>query len=386
MDDSAVQLDRPTRAEWEATWRECHYATFFQSPAWAELWERVSNGQTECTPERLTFPNGHRAILPLCFEHKYRGLLSRHVASPQATFGGWITKDALDLKEASVLLRHTLERRPQSLVWRMNPYDKLMFLAGKQLGLECRRDYTHALNLEGGAPALLARFKNGYRSDVKKAQKHGRISVDAATTLDEWRAYYRVYLETLGRWGHTAEEGYPWKVFQTMAELRSPDITLWLGRYDGAIVSGELCMYSKRHVVSWHAATLRDYLRTNIAKVQIYHVISDACSRGYRWFDFNPSAGLEGVQVFKESFDARPLPAPLVYVDSKLKRYARSVASRLGVPYAQLSLERLEDVLGSGAELGVEPRGARRADAGIVPTAARGPRRSSAPPTPLWEE
>jgi hypothetical protein len=386
MDASAARLDRPTRAEWEATWRECHYATFFQSPAWAELWERVSDGQTRCTPERLTFPNGHRAILPLCFEHKLRGLLSRHVASPQATFGGWITKDALDLKQASVLLQHTLARRQTSLVWRMNPYDKLMLLAGKQLGLECKRDYTHALNLEGGAPALLARFKNGYRSDIQKAQRQQRIAIDAATTLDEWRAYYRVYVETLGRWGHTAEEGYPWKVFQTMAELRSPDITLWLGRYDGAIVSGELCMYSKRHVVSWHAATLGDYLRTNIAKVQIYHVISDACSRGFRWFDFNPSAGLAGVQTFKESFDARALPAPLVYVDSTLKRYARGVAGRLGVPYAKLSLERLEDVLGSDAEAGAEHGRPSLAEARIIPPAARSLGRSSAPPAPLWEE
>lgn len=386
MDFRAVKVDRPTRAEWEATWRECHYATFFQSPAWAEVWERVSEGQTECTPERLTFPNGHRAILPLCFEHKYLGLLSRHVASPQATFGGWITRDALDLKQASVLLRHMLERRSRSLVWRMSPYDELTLLAGKQLGLECRRDYTHALNLEGGAPALLAGFKNGYRSDIKKALKTQRISIEPATTLDEWRAYYRVYLETLGRWGHTAEEGYPWKVFQVLAELGSKDITLWLGRYDGAIVSGEVCMYSKRHVVSWHAATLRDYLRTNVAKVQIYHVIADACSRGYRWFDFNPSAGLEGVQVFKESFGARPRPAPLVYVDSTLKRYARSVASRLGVPYAKLSLERLEDVLGGngtrGAELGVP----RSVDIPIVAPTARRLGRSSAPPAPLWEE
>jgi hypothetical protein len=145
-------------------------------------------------------------------------------------------------------------------------------------------------------------------------------------------------------------------------------------------------MYSKRHVVSWHAATLRDYLRTNVAKAQIFHVISDACSRGYRWFDFNPSAGLEGVQVFKESFDARALPAPLVYVDSPLKRYARGVAGRLGVPYAGLSLERLEDVLGSDAEAGAAHGAPRPSQPGIVPPAARALNRSSAPPAPLWEE
>jgi hypothetical protein len=228
---------------------------------------------------------------------------------------------------------------------------------------------------------LLDKFKNGYRSDVKKGNRQPRISIDPATTLDEWRAYYRVYQDTLRRWGHKLEEGYPWRLFQTMAELECPDITLWIGRYDGAIVSGELCLYARQHVVSWHAATLEHYLRTNIAKVQIFHVIEDACARGYRWFDLNPSAGLPGVQVFKESFDAKPLPAPLVYVDSLVKRGIRGMASRLGVPYAKLSLERLEDVLGPGTKPGLAAtaRAPQLPEPAVTVTRHR---RSTAPPPP----
>lgn len=348
MELSDARIDSPTRADWELTWRNCHYATFFHSPTWADLWERYTEGRTQSTPERITFRDGRQAILPLCFELKYQGLLSRHVASPEATFGGWITTDSLELAQAEVLLDHLLDNRPQSLVWRMNPYDELAFAAGKRRGFDCKDDHTHALCLDVGAKALLHNFKNGYRSDIKKAKKRPNISIEPATTLEEWRAYYRVYQETLGRWGHELTDGYPWKLFQTMAELRSPYVTLWLGRYDGAIVSGELCLYAKQHVVSWHAATLRDYLRSDIAKLQIFHVIEDACSRGYRWFDFNPSAGLGGVRVFKESFNAKPLPAPLVYVDSNVKRWARRVASGLRVPYSELSLEPIAHVLGRG--------------------------------------
>jgi GNAT acetyltransferase-like protein len=377
---SRVQLDRPTRGEWQATWRECRHATFFQSPAWAELWETVTDRKTESVPERITFNDGSRAILPLCYEHKYHGLLSRYVASPAATFGGWITKDVLSLEQMSVLLDHLLDRS-QSLVWRMNPYDELAFRAGKQRGLRCKGDYTHALNLEAGPDALLDEFTNGYRADVKKAAKHQRISIDRATTLDEWHAYYRVYQDTLRRWGHKPDEGYPWKLFQTMAGLNCPDIALWLGRYDGAIVSGELCLYARQHVVSWHAATLEHHLRTNVAKVQIFHVIKDACARGYRWFDFNPSAGLPGVRVFKESFNAKALPAPLVYVDSSVKRRIRGIASSMGIPYAKLSLERLEDVIGPST------RSALAATAGAPnlpePGVSVTPRRrSTAPPPP----
>lgn len=339
------QIETPTRETWHSIWKSCDYATFFHGPDWAALWERYSKGRIRAVPEQITFADGKRAILPLCFENKLQGLLSRFVASPEATFGGWIAKDSLSLEQASWLLGHLLDNRPASLVWRMNPYDAQAFEAGKLRGIACRKDETHALRLTPGANALLDGFKNGYRSDIRKAMKHGRISVDVAKTLDEWRAYYRVYLETLVRWGHQPDEGYPWELFETLAELGSPDVKLWLGRYDGAIVSGELCLYAKRHVVSWHAATLKDYLRTHVAKVQIFRVIEDACKTGHDWFDFNPSAGLGGVKVFKESFNAEPLPAPLVYVDSRIKRVVRGVASTLSVPYAELSLVPLSEAL-----------------------------------------
>jgi CelD/BcsL family acetyltransferase involved in cellulose biosynthesis len=334
----------PTRDEWAALWRESDTATFFHSPDWAELWSRFDPA-TRSVPELLRFEDGRRALLPLCFERRLGGLLGCFTACPQATFGGWITSGAIDEGQADALLAHLLERGSSSLVWRMNPYDAAAFDAGRRRGLSCRADYTHAIELSPGADALAKRFKNGYRSDIRKALKTGRISVEPATRLEEWRAYYRVYQETLSRWGHQLSEGYPWELFELLAGLNSPVVRLWLARYDGVIVSGELCLYARRHVVSWHAATLQDYLRSHVAKVQIFHVIQDACARGYRWFDFNPSAGLEGVRTFKESFDAQPLPAPLVYVDAPVKRLARSVAARLNVPYARLDLMPLTALL-----------------------------------------
>lgn len=338
-------VDTPSREDWSEAFLGCDYATFFQSPEWAELWERFSGGQVRSAAERFTFSDGCVAILPLSFESRLQGLLSRHVASPQGTFGGWVSRDALTAEHADALLERLVDGRSGSLVWRMNPYDPLVFAAGRRRGLSCRPDETHALRLDAGPKALLRGFKNGYRSDVKKAINRGHLAVSEARDLDEWRAYYRVYQETLTRWGHAETEGYPWELFETMANLHSPRIKLWLGRYDGAIVSGELCLYAKRHVVSWHAATLKDFLRSHVAKVQIFHVIQDACERGFHWFDFNPSAGLDGVRTFKESFNAQPLPAPVVYVDSTLKSVVRGLAASLNVPYAELSLQPLGEVV-----------------------------------------
>jgi hypothetical protein len=341
---AGVQLDVPTRDEWERVWEACEYATFFQSPTWALIWQAATDGRVRACPERLTFADGRQAILPLCHERRAMGLLSRRVASPHGTFGGWLSEHALELDHARVLLDRLLDPGA-SLVWRMNPYDALALAAGAERQLACKADVTHALDLTPGPEALLQRFRNGYKNDIRRARRGGRISVEPARSIEDWRAYFRVYQDTLSRWGLTPAQGYPWRVFEVMAEIQSPHITLWIARVDGDIVSGELCMYARRHAVSWHAATAAAALRTNVAKVQIYHVIEDAFRRGCRWFDFNPSAGLRGVREFKESFAAQTLPAPLVYVDTRPKRWARRLASRLSVPYAALDLTPLPSVL-----------------------------------------
>lgn len=344
---SIARIDTPSFREWEAIWRACDYATFFHSPYWPELWQRFSGGRRESAAERITFSDGRVAILPLCFERKLGGLLSRYASSPEATFGGWISRDALGPGHADLLLNRLLDELPGSLVWRMNPFDPLVLEAGIRRGLRVRPDSTHAVELSADPEALLRNFRNGYKTDIKKAMRRGHISVEPATRLEDFRVYYEVYQRTLERWGERADYVYPWELFECMAGLGCPDLTLWLARYDGRIVSGELCLYAKRHVVTWHAATLREYLRENVAKVQIFRIIADARERGYAWFDFNPSAGLPGVLVFKESFNAKALPAPLVYVDSPLKRSIRRVAAAVRVPYAALQLQPLSDFVAS---------------------------------------
>jgi hypothetical protein len=390
---AGVKLDVPTRDDWERVWQACEHATFFHSPTWAQIWETATSGQIRARPERLTFADGRQAILPFCHERRCLGLLDRRVASPHGTFGGWISEHDLELSHARVLLGQLLDPGT-SLVWRMNPYDTLALAAGAERELSCKADVTHALDLAPGPEALLQRFRNGYKSDIRRARRSGRIHVSPASTIDDWRAYFRVYQDTLSRWGMSPAQGYPWRLFEVMAELHSPHVTLWLARIDGAVVSGELCMYARRHAVSWHAATLADQLRTNVAKVQIFHVIEDAHRRGCRWFDFNPSAGLPGVREFKESFAARALPAPLVYVDDRPKRWVRKLASRFAVPYAALDLTPLSRVLAQTtadwAQYEAEQAQVRRAHARppargghrAVPSVdATRPARDSAPPS-----
>jgi GNAT acetyltransferase-like protein len=327
--------------EWQRAWDLCEWATFFHSPEWAQVWNTHTRGRIRPAAKLFTFSDGRSAVLPMCFETKLRGVLDRYVCSPEATYGGWLSADALTTAHAVLLTQWLLQANGRNLVWRLNPYDSLALEAAMICDISGRRDVTHSVRLSADPDQLFRGFKKGCREDIRKAQKKGNIDVSPATSLEEWKAYYRVYQDSLQRWGLGENGGYRWELFDTLRRLDSPNVRLWLSRYDGQVVSGELSFYSRRHAVSWHAATLRDYLRSGVGKYQTFEIIKDSCARGYQWLDFNPSAGLGGVKELKESFRAEALPAPLVYVDTALKRVIRKFAASLNVRHAKLSVEPL---------------------------------------------
>lgn len=341
MNVSIRRVEAADRDSWQQTWAGCSTATYFQSPEWAEIWQRHTRGALRPSPKRVVFSDGKQAILPLSYQSKMKGLLNRYVSSPEATYGGWLSTDSLETEHAVLLTRWLLKANGKNLVWRLNPYDPLAFEAAVICQVDARRDETHSVRLHSDAATLFKGFKKGCREDIKKAEKRGCIEVQVASSEEEWRAYHRVYQDSLTRWGHGPDDGYAWGLFKTIFECRSPHVKLWISRFEGQVVSGELTFYAGTHAVSWHAATLADYLRSGVAKLQTFEIIKDCCEHGYRWLDFNPSAGLAGVKGLKESFRAEALPAPLVYVDTPLKRLIRRAAVTLNVSDARLTVEPL---------------------------------------------
>ena len=324
---SIQRITDATESEWQEYWLGCKSATYFHSPEWAYLWSVYGQGRLVPMPKLLHFSDGARALVPLCHETKFGGLLNRYVTSPEGTYGGWLNVAPLSMRHALLLIDWLTRRQSSSLVWRLNPYDPHAFDAGVALAVPCKADETHALRLSRAPDELLAGFKSSYRSQIKKAAQSGRFSVEPASTLGDWRAYFEVYQDSLRRWGNTAEEGYTWRLFESMYRLRSPQLQLWLARCDGRVVSGNICAYSPAHAVYWHGATLAEQLDTGVSKFLMFEVIRNAHAAGHSWFDFNPSAGLAGVRFFKQGFNAEVLPAPVIYADTRLKRVARTCAA-----------------------------------------------------------
>lgn len=331
------RVSTATHAEWETFWRESDRATYFHSPEWAGIWAEYSRGRVRPAARLITFSDGRQALLPLCYERRLGGLLSRYVSSPEGTFGGWLSREPLGLEHALLLTDWLTHTQGRSLVWRLNPYDELGFEAGRRRGLECRSDETYALALDAGPEAVLRGFKARCRTDIRKAREAG-FSIQRASTRAEWRAYHRVYQDSLRRWGNQQAEGYSRRLFDILCARRSSHIQLWLARRGEEIVSGNVIFHAQRHAVYWLGATLEQHLTSGVAKLLMSNIIEDACRRGFSWFDFNPSATLSGVKFFKEGFGAKPLPAPVVYVDTRIKQLARACAARLRIEGAKPEL------------------------------------------------
>ena len=78
----------------------------------------------------------------------------------------------------------------------------------------------------------------------------------------------------------------------------------------------------------WHGASLEDALDTRPVHALIDRLLDESCEGGFRWFDFNPSGGLEGVVRFKDWFGCVRLPANVFVGVRPLTRFLSS-ASRI---------------------------------------------------------
>ncbi|MGI0489516.1 lipid II:glycine glycyltransferase FemX [Pantanalinema rosaneae CENA516] len=334
-----------TFAEWDSIWHQCHYATYFHSREWIEIWQRFTHETTQPEPKIIQFSDHKKALLPLAFRERAKGLMNTYTSAMEGTFGGWISGDDLNLEHAKLLTNFLLYQLNGNLSWRINPYDELLSKIQIQDEYNCCLinaadqnftkalstllklgqpvfipDETHTLDLKPGFNTLFKSQSSTVRK-AKKASKAG-VSVKVVQTREDWQEYYQVYQSSLERW-HSSS-GYSWELFEIIQQLNSPNVKLWVAVYDDKIVCGALCFYSKHHVIYWHGCALEQYFELRPVNLMMLEMIRAACEQGYDWFDFNPSAGLQGVKAFKESFGAKPFPCPQVYVDTPIKRLARS--------------------------------------------------------------
>jgi CelD/BcsL family acetyltransferase involved in cellulose biosynthesis len=290
-------------ADWDRAVDASPGATGFHSRPWMEA---LAAWDPRFEPRALGFQldDGSPAVFPMLVRRGVlrRGPFARAVSSHPSVYGGPICPERRlgDPDWRTVL--DALDRAPLGRVECFgNPLQPLPDDAAARL--RCRESATQVVDLSALPEDTLESYSSSCRRAVRKALKEG-VTVARETGGEAVAQYFAVYRDSLRRWGE--RDGYPRSLFERL--VRVPEVELWCARSrDGRVAAGGLFLFARSHCVYWQGAMLEELASMRPANALHHALIEEARRRGCELYDFNPSAGLSGVEEFKSSFGARPL-------------------------------------------------------------------------------
>jgi hypothetical protein len=315
--------------EWESACRECDYTTFFHTPWWASVFCKAKNDRLEKAAQTIVFSDGLSVLVPLTRKRFPGKLLSVYWSSPANTYGGWLSSQPLSREHGRLLINRLQSFR--DIVWRENPY------APHINGLDIpgsAEDFTQVFDLKDGLDAIRARSDYSHRRAVRKAEESD-VTIIKASNFESWKRYFSLYQASRARWqdkGLSRSREYTLDFFRSLYECPAACRTLWLAMHDGEPIAGTLCFYWNRHAVSWSSAGRGEFFHRYRPNDLLYdRIIEHAAGHGYRWFDCNPSAGLQGVIDFKQHIGAQKMRSRFVNKRSIIHRYANALRTVIPV-------------------------------------------------------
>ena len=323
-----VEIESVTRTseeEWDATWLRCGYSTYFHSREWANTWCRYSGGRIRPDPRTLIFSDGRRAVLPVSVRQSRRALPKRFLSSPAGTFGGWLATEQLGDVHGEHLFSY-VRRELRNITLIQNPFDAIAARLFTNHVL-ATSDFTQVIDYKVGLDVV---FDTLRRNQILRKYRQGvRAGLELVRVTDapSIQRYSEIYVACQSRWADQATSEHRPELFQSL-QIGSPNIDFWAVLKDGEMIAGGPFLKAGNfHVVSW--LTLADpAFRTLKPYEFLYYTLIEHYGRaGFRFFDFNPSGGHEGVVKFKESFGALALPANILSLNSASWRAVRKVTS-----------------------------------------------------------
>lgn len=284
---------------WWAVARKSPNATFFHTPLWQELALRTTPGSRDATIGAI-LPSGVRAVLPL-IETRRLGVMRKLLSTHEYCYGGVIADGPITHAERQAILAAACDWRTFSVRYLQSPLENEPGPAGVAPILD---ETTYMVSLDGTFEEVFARFNKNCRNSYRKGIKEG-VQVREATGIDDYRAYFAAYRDTVSRWGEDESYGYDWGLFVQIEALaaRNPEqVKLWVADVDGQLAAGTIVFYWNRHAVAWHGAAHRDFLKLRPMNVLDTEIMRDANARGCAFYDFNTSSSLQGVIEYKRSY------------------------------------------------------------------------------------
>jgi CelD/BcsL family acetyltransferase involved in cellulose biosynthesis len=311
---------------WEVA-RKCKYATFFHTPAWHQIATQTYSNYKDVSIG-VELKSEVRVVLPLLEISHIRGLFQGLVSTFAGCYGGLIADGPVTSTEAEQIYRAVRSERVGYIHITGNPIAEAI---NPRKGLTRRDDFTQILSLMTDFDTIFTNFSKGHKSSYKKGRRMG-VTVRLATTLDDYRAYFGAYEDSLRRWGEKASSCYSWSFFKNgfkLAQTYPENIKLWLAELNGNLIAGAWVFYWNHHIDWWHGAAYEAYFDHYPNNVLQTEIIRDALEKGYKYYDFNPSGGHWNVARFKRRFGAEEWPIARWTCEDLIFRMGKKIRSML---------------------------------------------------------
>jgi hypothetical protein len=287
-------LGRAASDVWLDIARRCPYATYFHTPAWAEMMVFL-HPHLAIAAQLFELADGVPAVVPL-LEYPIGRFFRGYESTVPGVYGGPIAERLLDSDEVDSILSELVSPRISNVRIIGNPH------------LDCFRaepqsatDFVHMIDLRPGFDEIFRRFHENHRYSYRTAVRKG-LSLHRAESLPDFREYFEVYQADRRRWGAGALSDHPLRLFEEFHRRADPNAVLWLAKRDGRVIAGDLWLYWGKRNVGWHGALDPSFIKLNPTNFVLTEIIRDACRRGDLVFDMAASSGLPGLIRFKDSF------------------------------------------------------------------------------------
>jgi len=290
-----------TKPVWNEISRRGQGSTFFHTPVWSEILTDVFPHWVS-TPLAMEFSDENAVIIPFLKRSvRFTGFGYAESLLP-GVYGGPIFSKTPSVEHWE-LIWHALAHLTNFVVIG-NPFLRWRTL----LPFERRSLFTQTLELGTDFDRIKRNFSKGHRANIKTAKNSG-LEIDIAQSIEDIRAYYVAYENSLARWGKNAGGFYPFDLFVRLFShpAYGESIRLWIVRDNKHIIAGGWFFYHNDQATYWHSAVMAEFMNKFPMHLLLDAVIKDACQRDKRWLDFCPSGGLKGVEGFKRGFGAQAI-------------------------------------------------------------------------------
>lgn len=306
---------------WEVA-RACNYATFYHTPIWKELAERLFPNHYRNETFGAILPSGVRVVFPLGSKRRL-GPMRWLMSTVEGCYGSFIADGPVSPAEALALYHHACTWTDYSLHILDNPIGPALSeeIQSKLTLLVNETAYT--LKLDTSFDTIFARFSTALRDSYQSGISKG-VQVRPSASLDDYQAYYANHANTGNRWG----KEYDWNLFEQIYHLSQiyPDqIKLWLITVNEQIIGGRIIFYWGQQATWWNGTVHQDFLSYNPKQVGDTEIIRDALARGFSYFDFNTSALDKTIIAYKEQFGAEGVPVNLWRFENPILKPAQQL-------------------------------------------------------------